>query len=86
MRLFTVASVVTARFLVMVKHATTFPPKLRIIWVFLICAFEAYPICTWTSYHFLQQDLFMHACIVFLSEQAYYHEMFLPIDNTFTFP
>ena len=85
MRLFTVASVVTASFLVMVNHATTFSQKLRIIWVFLICfesAFEVYPICTWISNHFVQQDLFMHVWIVFLSEQTYYHEIFLPINNT----
>ena len=69
----------------MVKHATTFSQKLRIIWVFLIClesAFEVYPICTWISSRFVQQDLFMHAWIVFLSEQAHYHEIFLPINNT----
>ena len=36
LRLFTVTSVVTTRFLV-IKHATTLSQKLRIIWAFLIC-------------------------------------------------
>ena len=34
--MFTVVPEVTARSVVMVKHATTFSQKLRIIWVFLI--------------------------------------------------
>ena len=70
----------------MVKYATTLLQKLRIIWVFLIClesVFEVQPICTWTSNHFVQQDLFMHVWIAFFSEQAHYHEIFLPIYNTF---
>ena len=34
---YSVASEVTARFLVTVKYATTFSQKLWIIWIFLIC-------------------------------------------------
>ena len=37
LRLFAVTYVVTTRFLVMIKHATTLSQKLRIIWAFLIC-------------------------------------------------